>query len=104
VKLEERRRLHEMTAELLQHELTEAERQLLEHRFDAGLKRLTNPAALHNTRKRIAFLKTLLRQRELLVETGYATMEEYKAHRVGERRAYANRKRSPGAAAKAGRP
>ncbi len=56
MRLEERRRLHEMTIEQLQHELTEAQRTLLDHQFDAGLKRLTNPAGLHNTRKRVAML------------------------------------------------
>ena len=41
MKLEERRRLHEMTTEQLQQELAEAQRTLLNHQFDAGLKRLT---------------------------------------------------------------
>ena len=89
MKLEERRRLHELTKEQLETELNEAERNLLDYRFDAGLKRLTNPAALHNTRKRIAMLKTLIRQHELLAETGLSSIEEYKVYRVTERREYA---------------
>jgi ribosomal protein L29 len=92
VKLEERRRIHDLTEEQLKGELAEAERDLLTHRFDAGLKRLTNPAALHNARKRIAMLKTLLRQRALLAEHGFATMDEYKVYRVAERREYRARK------------
>lgn len=94
MKTAERERLHGLTHDELQRELVDAERILLEMRFDAGLKRLNNPAGLHNARKRIAVLKTLLRERELLAETGYATMVEYKAHRVTERRAYADRKKT----------
>lgn len=92
--MEERRRLHELTKDQLQHELSEAERQLIEYRFDAGLKRLTNPAALHNTRKRIAVLKTLIHERDLVEQSGFATLAEYKAFRTAERRAYANRKKT----------
>jgi ribosomal protein L29 len=88
----ERRRLHELTKEQLHTELAEAERILLNHQFDKGLKRLTNPAGLHNTRKLIALLKTLIRQRELLEETGLATMEEYKAFRIAEKHDFASRK------------
>lgn|GEM_PF-1264031 len=92
MKLVERRRLHELTKEQLHTELAEAERDLLDHQFDKGLKRLTNPAALHNSRKRVARLKTLIRQRELLEETGLGSMEEYKAFRVAERRETASRR------------
>lgn len=86
MKLEERRRVHDLTIEQLQHELVDAERELLNHRFDAGMKRLSNPAAIHNTRKRIAMYKTLIREKELLTETGFTTMDEYKAFRVAETR------------------
>lgn len=92
MKLEERRRIHGLTKEQLQHELAEAEQALLNHRFDAGMKRLSNPAGIHNARKRIAMLMTLLRQRELLEQSGFATMDEYKAYRVAERRVYRDRK------------
>lgn len=88
MRLEERRQLHDMSKEQLEHELAEAERVLLNHRFDAGLKRLTNPAGLHNTRKRIAMLKTLIRQHELLAESGFSTMDEYKAYRIAERKSF----------------
>lgn len=92
--MDERRRLHELTKEQLNTELAETERALLDLQFDKGLKRLTNPAALHNTRKRIAVLKTLIRQRELLEETSLGSMEEYKAFRVAEKREYASRKKA----------
>jgi len=92
--MDERRRLHELTKEQLNTELADAERNLLDHQFDKGLKRLTNPAALHNTRKRIALLKTLIRQRELLEETGLSSMEEYKAFRIGEKREFTARKKA----------
>ncbi len=88
MKLEERRRLHDLTKEQLQDELHKAEETLLNYRFDAGMNRLTNPAGLHNTRKRIAVLKTLIRQKELLADSGFNTMEEYKAYKSAERRAY----------------
>ena len=85
---DERRRLHELAKDQLQHELADAERTLLNHQFDAGLKRLTNPAGLHNTRKRVAMLKTLIREKELLSESGCNTIDEYKAYRISERKAY----------------
>jgi len=88
VRLEERRRIHDMTKEQLLHELDEAQRTLLTHRFDAGLKRLTNPAGLHNTRKLVAMLKTLIRERELLEETGLNSIEEYKVYRIAEHKAF----------------
>jgi len=94
MKLDERRRLHELTKDQLQAELVTAERNLLLLQFDAGMKRLTNPAALHNTRKLIAVLKTRIRERELLEETGLNSIEEYKAYRVAERREYASRKKA----------
>jgi ribosomal protein L29 len=88
VKLTERERLHGLTMEQLTSELLEAERGLLTFRFDAGLNRLTNTAGLHNVRKRIAVLKTLMRQQELLAAAGVASMDEYKAFKVTERKSY----------------
>jgi ribosomal protein L29 len=88
MKLQERRDLHAFTADQLQTQLLEAERDMLNFRFDAGLNRLTNPAGMHKTRKRIAILKTLLREKEILTQTGFSTVEEYKAFKVAERRAY----------------
>lgn len=94
MKLDERRRLHGLTNDELRNELGVAERALLDLRFDAGLNRLSNPAALHNTRKRIAMLKTLIRQHELLAEHNFATMDEYKAYKAAENRAYRTRRKA----------
>ena len=79
MKLVERVRLHGLSKDELEKELEEAERTLLNFRFDAGLNRLANPAGLHNTRKRIAVLKTLIREKELLEVHGFGTMREYQA-------------------------
>ena len=87
-RLEERRKLHGMTIEQLQAELATAQRELMNNRFDAGMNRLTNSAGMHNTRKRIAVLQTLIRQRELLTESGFSTMDEYKTFKIAERKAY----------------
>ena len=92
MKLEERRKLHEMTKEQLQADLSETEQRLLTFRFDAGMKRLSNTAGLHHARKRIALLNTLIRQRDLLAEHGLATMDEYKAYKLAERKSYRARK------------
>ena len=94
MKLEERRRIHDLTKEQLQHELAEAESVLLTFQFERGMKRLTNPAGIHNTKKRIAMLKTLISQRELLAASGFATMDEYKAYQVSERRTFRDARRA----------
>ena len=89
----QRQELHRKTTEQLQQDLAEAERTLLTLQFDAGMKRLTNPSAIHSTRKQIARLKTLLRQRELLAENDFASMDEYKAYKVAERRSFQERRK-----------
>ena len=94
MKLEERRNLHNMTIDQLQVELQRSERSMLELRFDAGLNRLSSPASLHNTRKRIATLKTIIREKELLAQSGFATMDEYKAYKVTERRVFKQSRRA----------
>ncbi|HEX2951070.1 MAG TPA: 50S ribosomal protein L29 [Armatimonadota bacterium] len=88
MKLDERRRLHGLSRDELVNELQQAESALINFRFDAGLNRLTNPAGMHNTRKRIAVLKTLIREKELLNESGFSSVEEYKAYKIAERRTY----------------
>lgn len=88
MKLDERRRLHGLPKETLKTELQDAEQSLLEFRFAAGMNRLANPAGMHNARKRIAVLKTLIREIELLDESGFASMDEYKAYRNAERRMF----------------
>lgn len=86
--LTERKRLHELTIEQLQQELKDAETALLNFRFDAGLNRLTNPAGMHNARKQIARLKTLIREKELITDMGFSSMDEYKAFKQAERKSY----------------
>jgi ribosomal protein L29 len=88
MKLEERRALHGMSLPELQTELQTAERVLLDARFDAGLNRLQNPALLHKSRKRIAVLMTLIREKELVAENGFNTVDEYKAFRAAERKSF----------------
>lgn len=88
MKLEERRNLHNMTIDQLQVELQRCERTMLDLRFDAGLNRLSSPAALHNTRKRIAVLKTIIREKELIAENGFATIDEYKVYKASERKSF----------------
>jgi ribosomal protein L29 len=94
MKLQERRDLHALTSAQLQTQLLEAERDMLNFRFDAGLNRLSNSASMHKTRKRIAVLKMLIRENELLAETGFSSVEEYKAFKVSERRAYRQRRKA----------
>ena len=88
MKLEERRRLHGLSIAQLNQELADAERSLLNDRFAAGMNRLTNPSQMHNDRKRIAVLKTLIREKELLAESGLGSMDEYKVYRMAERKTY----------------
>ncbi len=88
MKLTERRRLHELTKAQLESELADAERSLLEFRFNAGLNRLTNPAGLHHARKLVATLKTLIREKELLAESGFDSIDQYKVFRNAERKAF----------------
>ncbi len=88
MKLTERQEYQKKTPEQLDAELATAERELMTHRFDAGLNKLTNPALLHQTRKQIARLKTLIREKALMAEHSFATMDEYKAYKQAEREAY----------------
>ena len=94
MKIVERKRLHGLSKEQLTSELEKAERDLLRLRFDAGLNKLANPAGLHNTRKQVATLKTLIRQHELLEETKLETMEQYKVFRISEQKAFNERRKA----------
>lgn len=88
MKLDERRRLHQLSVDELTKELLDAQRKLLDYRFDVGLNRLTDSAGMHKTRKLIAILKTLIREKELLAGSGFTTMDEYKVYKHAERKAY----------------
>ena len=49
----------------LQHELAEKRKHLFDLRSQAVTEKLEDPSQLHKTRKEIARIKTVLRQREL---------------------------------------
>jgi len=88
MKLEERRRLHGLGSEELKKELSNAEEAMMQHRFDRGLNKNVTSSSIHNTRKMIAVLKTLIREKELVSEAGFSNIEEYKKFRAVERKAY----------------
>ena len=90
MRLQERIRVHSLTIEQLRGELRELERALLDLHFDAGLNKLSNTSGLRNTRKKIAAMKTIIREKELLDEHGFTTMEEYKAFQGANRKAYSS--------------
>ena len=57
----------------LQHELQEAQRHLFDLRTQAVTEKLEDPTQLGKTRKAIARIQTILRQRELEQTTAAAT-------------------------------
>ncbi len=92
---EERSPMHGMTIEELQHELQEAQRTLLNMRFDAGMNRMTNPAGLHNTRKRIAHAEDAHpRERAGGGDMASAPWKSIKRIRTAERKAYRERRKA----------
>lgn len=57
--------IKELSVEELQKRIVEEENNLVDLRFAHELKQLTNTAKLNTTKKDIAKMKTILRQREL---------------------------------------
>lgn len=57
--------IKELTVEELSKRIVEEENNLVDLRFAHELKQLTNTAKLNTTKKDIAKMKTVLRQREL---------------------------------------
>jgi large subunit ribosomal protein L29 len=57
--------IRELTVEELSKRIVEEENNLVDLRFAHELKQLTNTAKLNTTKKDIAKMKTVLRQREL---------------------------------------
>lgn len=57
--------IREMSSVELQKRIVEEESNLIDLRFQNELKNLTNTAKLHNVRKDIAKMKTVLKEREL---------------------------------------
>ncbi len=54
------------TSEEIRRDLQEAQRELMNLRFQKATGQLTNPALLRTLRRDIARMKTILRERELL--------------------------------------
>ncbi len=57
--------LREKETEALQHELVERQKHLFDLRSQAVTEKLEDPSQLGKTRKEIARMKTILRQREI---------------------------------------
>jgi large subunit ribosomal protein L29 len=57
--------IRQLESSHLQQELGEKQKHLFELRTQAVTEKLENPSQLHKTRKEIAQLKTILRQRQL---------------------------------------
>ena len=57
--------IREKTDENLRHELAEKQRHLFDLRSQAVTEKLEDPSQLSKTRKEIARIKTVMRQREL---------------------------------------
>jgi large subunit ribosomal protein L29 len=57
--------VREKASEQLQHELADRQKHLFDLRTQAVTEKLENPSQLRKTRKEIARIKTILREREL---------------------------------------
>ncbi len=60
--------IREMTTDEIKKRIIDEGNNLLDLRFSHKLKQLTNTAKLHETRKDVAKLKTILYERELGIE------------------------------------
>lgn len=60
--------LRERTSDQLGEDLEEAHQSLFNLRFQAATRQLADVAQVHNAKRRIARIKTLLREREILAE------------------------------------
>lgn len=57
--------IRDKNSEALQHELTDKQKHLFDLRSQAVTEKLEDPSQLRKTRKEIARIKTVLREREL---------------------------------------
>lgn len=57
--------IREMSTDEIKKRILEEEKNLVDLRFQLELKNLTNTAKIRNTRKDIARMKTILKEREL---------------------------------------
>ncbi len=70
--------IREMSTEEIIKRIAEEESNLVDLRFQNELKNLTNTAKLKNTRKDIARMKTVLRERELEAQSNENKNQETK--------------------------
>ena len=66
------KQVHEMTDKELQNKLNELKTELFFLRFKNATNQLTNPMVLVETRRDIARIKTVIRQRELAAQKANA--------------------------------
>ena len=66
------KQVHEMTDKELQNKLNELKSELFFLRFKNATNQLTNPMVLVETRRDIARIKTVIRQRELAAQKAKA--------------------------------
>ena len=66
------KQVHEMTDKELQNKLNELKSELFFLRFKIATNQLTNPMVLVETRRDIARIKTVIRQRELAAQKANA--------------------------------
>ncbi|MBP3291020.1 MAG: 50S ribosomal protein L29 [Clostridia bacterium] len=66
------KQVHEMTDKELQNKLNELKSELFFLRFKNATNQLTNPMVLVETRRDIARIKTVIRQRELAAQKANA--------------------------------
>jgi len=65
--------IREKTDNDLQHELAEAQKHLFDLRSQAVTEKLEDPSQLRKTKRHIARIKTVMRQREIETEKSAAT-------------------------------
>ena len=53
----------------LSEELDNSQKELMELRFQIATMQIANTSAIRNMRKKIAQIKTIIRQRELIIES-----------------------------------
>ncbi len=61
-------KLHDMTVEELNEQLTQYKSELFNLRFQMATSQLSNPMVIREVKKNIARVKTILRERELKAE------------------------------------
>lgn len=67
--------IRDLTTEEITARITDEEDKLLRLRLNHGVSPIENPASIRSTRKLIARLRTILRERDIEVETTETTEE-----------------------------